>query len=355
MDGHIKYTIIAKSGVDSPRNDTASVAELQDGRLMVVWHKYASGAMGGNDLAVCRIFSKTSSDGGLTWEKERMLVDSLPGDMNVQAPALCMLPSGELLLICLRAHSGSSTSMILFRSQDNGKTFVESSPIWEHSEGQWLQGGASSLVLLSNGRLLLPFHGGAGHQHKQHNVVKCFHSDDEGYTWNLAKGEVDLPMRGAMEASVAELDDGRLVMSLRTQLGSVFLSYSEDKGETWTLPQPSGLKAPESCTCLRRIPGTNRLLLIWNDSLYDPRHHHYGERSPLSIAISDDGGNTWQRAGDIEPSGDSEYTNIGCTFISAGEAIITYMAVSPAFKRTGIDLRAAICNLATLQSGFNKL
>jgi hypothetical protein len=83
-------------------------------------------------------------------------------------------------------------------------------------------------------------------------------------------------------------------------------------------------------------------MLIWNDSLYDPSHHHYGERSPLSIAISDDGGSTWRRAGNIEPPGDFEYTNIGCTFISTGEAIITYMAISPAFTRTGIDLWAAI-------------
>ena len=342
MDRHIKHTVIAESGPNNPRNDTASVAELKDGRLMVAWHKYTGGSMGGDDFGVCRIFSKTSHDGGLTWEEERMLVDTLPGDLNVQAPALYMLPSGELLLTCLRAHSESSTSMMLFRSLDDGSTFVESSPIWEHSEGQWLQGGASSLVRLSNGRLLLPFHGGTGHQHKQHNVVRCFHSDDEGYAWKLAKGEVDLPMRGAMEASIAELDDGKLVMSLRTQLGSVFLSYSEDRGETWTLPQTSGLKAPESCTCLRRIPGTNSLLLLWNDSLYNPRHHHYGERSPLSVAISNDGGNTWQRAGDIESSGDFEYTNTGCTFISTGKAIITYMAVSPAFTRTGIDLRAAV-------------
>jgi len=159
-------------------------------------------------------------------------------------------------------------------------------------------------------------------------------------------------MRVAMEASIAELDDGRLVMSLRTQLGSVFLSYSEDRGETWTLPQTSGLKAPESCTCLRRIPGTNSLLLIWNDSLYNPGHHHYGERSPLSLAISNDGGNTWQRAGNMEPPGDFEYTNIGCTFISTGEAIITYMAVSPAFTRTGIDLRAVIYKREEWQCGY---
>ena len=342
MDRNIKHTVIVESGPDNPRNDTASVAELRDGRLMVVWHKYASGPKGGSDYGVCRIFSKISHDGGLNWGEERILVDALPGDLNVQAPALCMLPSGELLLICLRAHSEGSTSMCLFRSQDDGKTFVESEPIWERSEGQWLQGGASSLVRLNSGRLLLPFHGGTGSQHGQHNVARCFYSDDEGHTWKLAKGQVDLPMRGAMEASVAELDGGKLVMSLRTQLGSVFLSYSEDGGETWALAQTSGLKAPESCTCLRKIPGTNDLLLLWNDSLYEPDHHHYGKRSPLSAAISSDEGDTWRRVGNIEPPGDFEYTNIGCTFISTGKAIITYMAVSPPFKRTGIDLRTAI-------------
>ena len=47
-------------------------------------------------------------------------------------------------------------------------------------------------------------------------------------------------MRGAMEASVAELLDGELVLSSRTQLGAVFLSRPYDGGQHWSLPADDG-------------------------------------------------------------------------------------------------------------------
>ena len=337
----IRYVTIAEAGADNPRNDTASVVEFPDGRLMVAWHKYGASAAKGSDFGVARIYAKDSLDGGLTWARERMLVDVAPGDLNVQAPALCLMPSGEVLLICLRAHARASTTMLLLTSADGGETFRLSRNIWEQSQGQWLQGGASSLMRLSGGRLLAPFHGGKGDQWSQHNVIRCYLSDDQGHSWRLSQGEIDLPMRGAMEASVAELSDGRLVMSIRTQLGSVFVSRSDDGGDTWELAQTSGLKAPESCTCLRRLPGTDDLVLFWNDSTYDPAHHHYGQRSPLSAALSHDGGKHWARLGNIQ-DGHAEYTNLGCTFTAVGAAILTYMASEPPFAREKMDLRAAL-------------
>ena len=36
----IRYSTIAKSGPANPRNHTASVVELSNGELLVLWHKY---------------------------------------------------------------------------------------------------------------------------------------------------------------------------------------------------------------------------------------------------------------------------------------------------------------------------
>ena len=259
-----------------------------------------------------------------------MLIEATPKDNNVQAPALRKLRNGDLLLTALRGHrGGTSSTMALYRSHDDGETFLPERPIWHHSSGQWLQGGASSLLELRTGRLLLPFHGGVGHQGTQHNVAGCFFSDDGGSTWHCATHTVDLPMRGAMEASVAELPDGELVMSLRTQLGAVFLAHSCDSGETWSLPQTTGLKAPESCTCLRCVPGTDDLLLFWNDSSYDPTHHHFGLRTPLSVALSSDRGHTWTKLGNLAHKEGYNFTNLGCDFISDDIAIVTYCVYGP--------------------------
>lgn len=344
----IRYTTIAASNSENPRNDTANVVELTNGDLMVLWHKYEGSS--GADLALCRIYSKTSSDQGVTWKNERLVIDVAPGDMNVHAPAINRLADGELLLVCLRVHAENSTTMSVYRSADEGSSFTPTGTVWERSHGQWLQGGASSIVVLSTGRVVLPCHGGDGGQFKQHNSALCWLSDDGGQTWRKSKGVVDLPMRGAMEASVAELES-KLFMSLRTQLGSIFFCHSEDGGESWTLPQTTGLGAPESGSCLRRIPGTETLMLIWNDSSYEPLHHHYGRRRPLAVALSDDQGRSWNRWGDIE-AGEYELTNIGCTFTESGDAIITYMKVEDRdwdrFVRTGIDLCAAIVPISEL-------
>ena len=69
-------------------------------------------------------------------------------------------------------------------------------------------------------------------------------SDDHGQHWRFSSTSVDLPGRGALEPSVAETADGDLLMSLRTQLGTVFASRSHDLGEAWSAPQSLGLRSP---------------------------------------------------------------------------------------------------------------
>ena len=341
-DSTIQHATIEPATAETPRSDTASIAELADGRLMVVYHKYRKGEHAGHDHGVCNIWSKSSADGGMTWAQPRMLVDVAEGDMNVQSPALLRLRSGELLLICLRAHeNAASSTMCLYRSRDDGQIFAELEPVWKRSQGQLLQGGASSLLELNSGRLLLPFHGGSGNQWKQKNSTWCLRSDDQGKSWQQSN-VIDLPQRGAMEPSVAEVTDDTLVMSLRTQLGGPYLSHSTDGGRTWSPAVFSSLAGGESCTCLRRIPGTENLVLFWNHSTYVKDHHHCGERTPLTAAISCDRGQTWKTIGNVADEPTAEYTNLDCLFTSKGNALLTYMDANPAWNRERIHLKAAI-------------
>ncbi|MCP4193708.1 MAG: exo-alpha-sialidase [Planctomycetaceae bacterium] len=338
----IQHVVIEPATKETPRSDTASVAQLPDDQLMVVYHKYESGERSGHDHGICRIWSKVSGDDGKTWQQPRMLVDVVEGDMNVQAPALLRTNSGELLLISLRAHpDGNSSTMCLFESVNGGKSFEPRDPLWSRSNGQLLQGGTSCLLELESGRLLLPYHGGVGSQWKQKNSAWCLFSDDGGKTWKRSD-PIDLPKRGAMEASVAQFDDETLLMSLRTQLGGPFLSRSADEGKTWTQPVFSGLEGGESGTCLRRLPGSNDVVLFFNNSKYNPDHHHFGERTPLTCARSSDQGMTWQMIGNIAADPAAEYTNLDCFFTVRGDALLTYMYAKPAWNRDKIQLNAAL-------------
>ena len=63
------------------------------------------------------------------------------------------------------------------------------------------------------------------------------------------------------------------------------------------------------------------------------------------MAVSTDECRSWRRIGDIA-GGEYELINTGCTFMTAGNAVVTYLQVEDRdwhrFIRTGIDLQAAL-------------
>jgi len=320
----IEHCVVREADSERVRSDTASVLEQPDGSLLIAYHSYSHGPEGGEDFGAARIYLAESDDGGRHWRKERMVADIGKGDLNVMSPFLCRV-EGEILLGYVRNHSRGDTSMHLHRSSDGGMSFGASIAIWEHAGEYRIQGGASSLVRLESGRLVLPVQScDEVWVPGENQSIGTFFSDDGGHTWSESANRVNLPMRGAMEPSIAERADGSLLMSMRSQLGAVFFSDSADGGETWSRARTSGLRSPESCTCLRRLPGSGDLILFWNDSEYIPDHHHFGIRSPLSAARSSDGGRSWVKVGDVE-SGDCMMTNLGCTFLSSGTGILTYL------------------------------
>ncbi len=329
----VHHSVIEGVRADMPRADSTSVVELPGGDLMVFYQRFEGGGSA-HDHAMSRVWTRVSHDDGRTWVEPRMLVDSLPGDINVGMPAAVLLPSGELLMVCLRTHNPSSSTMCVFRSSDHGRTFVEGPPVWRHSAGIFLQGGATSIVRLTSGRILLPFIYCPPGKDTRKIGASCFVSDDSGHTWRRTPAKLELPRRGADEPSVAELDGGLLVMSIRTQLGGPYLSRSRDGGESWSGPEPAGwtqtggipLHGTESCTCLRRIPGTNALMLLWNNAEYHMNADHSGARTPLTAAVSVDAGDSWTIVSEVAAGQNYEFTNPNCTFTSKGEAVVTCMS-----------------------------
>jgi sialidase-1 len=298
-----------------------NLCELPDGRLLVAYHRTTRVDFSGQYSTWIR----TSRDGGVTWDdKPRQLDD------HMQAPGLLVLPgSNELLLNgCTVVNDRWSTTMRLFRSTDAGETWREQEPIWRNSDGIRLQGGCASLVRLKSGRLLCPMFGSdvvAADYGAATTAQKagCFYSDDGGKSWREGRGKVALPKRGAMEPSVAELADGTLVMALRTQLGSIYVSRSDDHGETWSEAWSSRLEAPEAPFVMTALPGGSALLIVYCSGKFEPAHHHSGERTPLTMAVSNDAGVTWRKIGDLV-GGPHEFGATTVCFTRAGKVIIGY-------------------------------
>jgi sialidase-1 len=155
-----------------------------------------------------------------------------------------------------------------------------------------------------------------------HFVSHCYISDDGGKTWRNGKGHVDAPKRGAMEPEVVELNDGRILMIVRTQLGYIGKSYSSDGGETWSKLESLGVRAPEAPSTLRRIPSTGDLVLIFNDT-FTPGAGHGGKRTPLTAAISSDEGMTWKNVGNLEADASKTFSYTSLTFVR-DRAVMSY-------------------------------
>jgi len=297
-----------------------SIVETAPGKFVIAYHRTSAVDFHGK----YGVWIRYSGDGAVSWGEPRPVAE------GIQAPGLLRLPKGDLLLNGCEHHGDSrgsrSTTMRLFRSRDGGRTWEERAPVWARSGGMWLQGGCGNLVRLESGRILCPLHGAGGGNYTSVFQAWCFFSDDDGQNWSESANKVSLPKRGAMEPCVAQLRDGSLVMAVRTQLGSIYLARSDDGGITWSDAWSSGLEVPEAPLAMSACTEADTLVLAYCAGAYEPDHHHYGERTPLSVAASRDGGKTWRKVGDIA-GGEHEFGASGpnsICFTSDGRLIFAY-------------------------------
>ena len=302
-----------------PRYSEGSIVELRDGSILYATTQF----IGSNsDFAKARIVAKSSSDGGKTWSKMRVLQENV-GGLNVMSASLKRFDvdgQSAIGFVYLIKNHYDDLKAYLRISMDEAQTFGEPILI-THLNGYHVVNN-DRLQQLSNGRLLCPVAWSADVKTENHFVTFCYYSDDDGKTWHVSDNRVDLPQRGAMEPEVLELKDGRVLMIVRTQMSEIYASYSDDGGVTWGEAKPWGVQSPESPATLRRIPTTGDLMLIWNPNVQSGAGHG-GLRTPLAVAISKDDGKTWVLQKYLEDRTDQTYAYTSLIF-NADRALISY-------------------------------
>ncbi len=139
----------------------------------------------------------------------------------------------------------------------------------------------SRMVNLANGGLILPVTDIRG------SSSLFLISRDKGGYWEESARISD--PAGLIDPSVAELEPGRLIAMLRPYEKGPrehFLQRTEskDNGGTWSEPQPTELLNPGGPVELLRL-GNGHLVLAYKD--------HTLWLTPLTLAVSTDGGKTW--------------------------------------------------------------
>ena len=305
--------IVCPSSERNPRNTEADIIELKDGRLLLGWTEFYY--FSGSDFSPARIAGKISEDKGRSWSEPFTIQENI-GVMNVMETDFLRLNSGEIVLFFCVKNSGFDCHPYMRKSFDEGKSWSEIIPIAKFHPGYFTLNNDRA-IQLSNGRILLPAAFVPNIHIWSKLVSLCFYSDDNGRTWYKSRNEVSLlPDSTAEEPGVIELEDGRVMMWMRTSLGYIYKAYSSDGGETWSKPESMGIVSPRSPQTIKRIPKTGDLLLIWN-------HTSGPKRTPLTAAISFDEGETWKNFRNIESSDEETYAYPSVTFVD-NEAVITY-------------------------------
>ena len=337
--------VVCPATPDHSRNDHGQILPLKDGRLLLVWCEYyasdpskrvdvtADGPSVGDETP-CRISGKISADDGQTWGRTFTVQENIGAD-NVKHPDLLRLANGDILLcFTVRDSKHHQVTVMFKRSSDEGRTWTLPQPLSPDPGVHLIN--ADHISRLRDGRIILPTFWSPRYGVGDHYHAFCYYSDDDAATWQASVQRVDLPKRGAEEPAIVELNDGTLLMMMRTSLGRTYRAWSTDRGQNWSDPEPTELAAPAAANCLKRRPG-GELLFIWNHN-YEPDHHHSGRRNPLSSAISRDEGRSWQNIKNLVdmPGFDSAYPSV--TFWK-GKALVTYYhRQEPGRRGTELDL-----------------
>ncbi|MCK5801758.1 MAG: exo-alpha-sialidase [Lentisphaeria bacterium] len=281
----LAMSMAAPGTSENPRNTEASVLVRRDGSYLLAFTEFYGG---GRDDSGANIVGLISRDGGESWCDRRILQENV-GGCNVMSASLLRLRDGAVLLSYIRKDSRSACTLFSRRSEDDGETFGESVQINDWTA--YMGCVNDSFLQLRSGRVFCPvyFTNGACWSGAEHFVARMCYSDDGGRSWQAARTDVDCPMRGTMEPVLLERDDGSLLMLMRTQTGNVYEALSMDEGETWGEAVPNSLPSQEAPIAVRRVPGGRTAVAVWNAAYDSDARSHGGRRSPLHIAVSQDG------------------------------------------------------------------
>ena len=297
-------------------NTLGSMIELEDGSL----------------LSVSSSGRSISSDGGTTWTAPEPLRDVKGRELPRRPENLVRLKSGGVggFFHIAGEETKYGLSPWFSRSDDGGKSWSQFVRVGEPYNNAVMH----DAIVTSKGRIVLPVYKLVGKVARQkgralyrdrlvrvgHHSYELFftycwvyYSDNEGETWHTNKGKGVWGTGGELlvtldygagghyrcnEPVVAEVSPDHLLMFLRTPLGRLYQSWSDDDGTSWSRPEPTALASSLAPAALERIPGTDDLLAIWNQA--SAAEIEMGlQRFRLSSAVSKDGGATWKHGRNV--------------------------------------------------------
>ncbi|SHI64805.1 BNR repeat-like domain-containing protein [Tangfeifania diversioriginum] len=297
---------------NNPRNSEGDFINLKDGRVLFVYSHYTAGA--GDDHDPAFLAGRYSDDGGKTWTEEDEVIVANEGEMNVMSVSLLRLQNNDIALFYLKKNSTEDCIPMMRISKDEAKSWSDAVPCITDKEGYFVLNN-DRVIQLEDGRLVMPvaLHNTPDGEWKNQADLFSYYSDDNGETWHSSEKVPNTTDIITQEPGLIEMKDGSVMMYIRASGGFQQLSFSSDRGETWSHIEISNIPSPVSPATIEKIPGSNDWLLVWNNN--DGTNPDIkGKRTPLTTAISKDEGKTWDYIKNINTDPDGWYCYIAIHF-----------------------------------------
>lgn len=287
----------------------STIIKLKSGGLLCCW--FGGTHEGEADVAIYaakKEYDDSSAKNQGAWSKPVKLADGAEANWN---PVLFYGKDNTLMLFYKHGQKIAQWQTLVIASQDDGESWSEPQELVAADTGGGRGPVRNKPIRLASGRIV------AGASTEQ-GIWQAFAdlSDDDGKSWrkstvigiaklsyqvgektaqsNIAVSQQSFYGRGVIQPSLWQSADGSVHMLLRSSEGFIYRSDSKDEGETWCSAYP--LTLPNNNSGLDLVRTDNgRLFLVCN-----PVAANWGQRSPLSLFVSNDDGLSWQKLLDLE-------------------------------------------------------
>jgi predicted neuraminidase len=284
----------------------ASLLELRNGDLLCFW--FSGSEEGESNVAI--VMSRLPK-GLKVWGKT-VEIDHQQGK-SFQNPVAFQTANGRIWLIHTSQSAGQGqrdAHVLYLTSDDFGRSWTKPIPLFTKA-GSFIR----HPPLLLNEKWILPLYytpsssiiNGA----KTHYSVTMITSD-AGRSWK----ECPIPKsHGLVQPDIVQLANGKFVAFFRSRYADFIYRSNSTDGCAWSVPVPTQLPNNNSSVQVTVLRDQS-LVLVFNNANVEAKRRkpRTGPRKPLSIALSQDHGNTWKWVRDIEtgctteqhPSADDE-------------------------------------------------
>ncbi len=317
----LKKQIIVPPTAASKRSGEGSAVLLKNDEILLIYSRFTSG---GADHDAAELFGGIldSSTGEI---RDGRIFFKDPSALNQMSVSLERLRDGDIGMLFIRKSAPEEDDIFFSRSSDEGKSWTSPVKVNLPCKEKYMVVNADRMRQFSSGRIAVP--AAINGNENETPSLGLFYSDNEGKSWHLSDRVRALDKnitpphllreqdrqhwndarkyeQRLQEPGVEELSDGRILLYCRTTLGYMYQSYSSDNGKTWSELKPApDIVSPASPQSIRRIPGSKRLLCVFNDRSgvsFANSAENWNWRTPMTLAVSNDNAATWRILGNIE-------------------------------------------------------